>query len=98
MNRAKKKKRRNHEPGEAKTGWLRNDIPGDAEDWCYARGRDVWRGGRVWGWVVHIQIAIICNTGVCRDNRLVGAVPCRVRSARSEEHTSELQSLRHLVC
>src|SRR5205814_2520562 len=27
-----------------------------------------------------------------------GACPCASRAQRSEEHTSELQSLRHLVC
>src|SRR5258705_2481459 len=31
-------------------------------------------------------------------SRLLGAAPEAVQTARSEEHTSELQSLRHLVC
>src|ERR1039458_10877965 len=32
------------------------------------------------------------------DAGFVGNVECLVADARSEEHTSELQSLRHLVC
>src|SRR5437899_4227209 len=36
--------------------------------------------------------------GSRRQRRRGGAVPARSQSGRSEEHTSELQSLRHLVC
>src|SRR2546425_7754186 len=36
--------------------------------------------------------------GVCRLPELRGAEPCGVVAARSEEHTSELQSLAYLVC
>src|SRR5437899_5534759 len=33
-----------------------------------------------------------------RWRRCPSSAPCSARRARSEEHTSELQSLRHLVC
>src|SRR5437899_8828437 len=39
--------------------------------------------------------------GTCRvprSPRVLGRDPLRPQSPRSEEHTSELQSLRHLVC
>src|SRR5437899_3395852 len=34
----------------------------------------------------------------CSTGRSPGFAPFNILSARSEEHTSELQSLRHLVC
>src|SRR5438045_5626463 len=41
-------------------------------------------------------------TGGCREriprSRAPGAAICGAERGRSEEHTSELQSLRHLVC
>src|SRR5205814_9867732 len=37
-------------------------------------------------------------SGIPIDLRHLGSRPARPRGARSEEHTSELQSLRHLVC
>src|SRR5262245_63942067 len=51
-----------------------------------------------------IQPALLRFThhGATRLERLgaidLGAAVARLRRARSEEHTSELQSLRHLVC
>src|SRR5687768_17851647 len=35
---------------------------------------------------------------IAEDSQLVGNVTCTVTGARSEEHTSELQSRLHLVC
>src|ERR1035438_8701249 len=39
-----------------------------------------------------------CAVTTCNCNALIAAAPLVLGSIRSEEHTSELQSLRHLVC
>src|SRR5471030_1728376 len=44
-------------------------------------------------WVVDPQVQYIDDIKPLQDTEVL-----RVRSIRSEEHTSELQSLRHLVC
>src|SRR5205814_5522625 len=43
-----------------------------------------------------ITVRLTIGLGTYVDNRAVGGPPGH--PARSEEHTSELQSLRHLVC
>src|ERR1035438_10752995 len=71
----------------AATGWLRSSI---------------------WMTVGSPPLALQCAIGVtvyCQPNGTCDAIPRRrspcassVSQCRSEEHTSELQSLRHLVC
>src|SRR5437899_4208639 len=51
---------------------------------------------------LHDALPILNSSSLPSSRKFCGAsrvtVTCRTREARSEEHTSELQSLRHLVC
>src|ERR1035438_8413036 len=55
---------------------------------------------RIEDWPLYLMASLADRLGDCPGGRsnLPGVGPAGSRSMRSEEHTSELQSLRHLVC